>query len=409
MKKQTVQMNKSNPVSWVAFIWGCMTFMSVGVHYLGLFALLIAVISSGSYGQRFARLKDGLLLGALCLFTVWTLVVLALQDLWFDKTLSHLWHQGRIALTLALAASLSKAEATTALKGFLAGCIVVLCIAIMQHFQLVTVMDYWMHLNNAGTNKTIGAAILMSMLAGLLFAYTVHVDGRKRWFIALALLVVIAVIAFVLSKRTAMLTLVLGMLAVVIHAWRDQKWRWLSAVLVLILLMCWIWTVSPKLQGGFAQGLREVDDALVGNVKVESWNVRIQMIKHSWYMMIERPWLGWGIGSWNEQWKQRVPVEIADFNMPHNDALWMGAQAGIVGASSWLLLMLSGLSQTWRSRNWMGAAATAAICIATFASLVNNGTRDATIGIPMLWIMGVMISYSRDSLNHSMQRMPNGC
>jgi O-antigen ligase len=81
--------------------------------------------------------------------------------------------------------------------------------------------------------------------------------------------------------------------------------------------------------------------------------------------------------------------------MPHNDALWMGAQAGVVGAFSWMFLMLSGLWQTWKSRHWMGAAATASICIATFASLVNNGTRDATIGIPLLWIMGVMISYSR--------------
>jgi O-antigen ligase len=156
-----------------------------------------------------------------------------------------------------------------------------------------------------------------------------------------------------------------------------------------------IWTFSPKLQDGFAKGLKEVNDAFLGNVKVESWNVRIQMITHSWNMMIEQPWVGWGIGSWNEQWAQRVPVEIAGFNMPHNDALWMGAEAGIVGAIGWLFLMLSGLWQTWKSRHWMGAAATAAICIATFASLVNNGTRDATIGLPMLWLMGLLISRTR--------------
>ena len=395
MKKQTVQMNKSNPVSWVAFLWGCMTFMPVGVHYLGLFALLIAVMGTGSYGQRLARLQEGLMFGALCFFSLWALVVLAIQEQWFDKTLSHLWHQGRIVLTLALAASLSKAEAKAALKGFLVGSVVVLCIAMMQHFKLMNVMEFWAHLNDSGTNKTIGAAILMSMLAGLLFAYTLHADGGKRWISVLALVVVIATIAFIFSKRTAMLTIIIGMAVVVIHALRDQKLRLMTAVVLMIVLVGLIWTFSPKLQDGFAKGLKEVNDAFLGNVKVESWNVRIQMITHSWNMMIEQPWVGWGIGSWNEQWKQRVPVEISGFNMPHNDALWMGAQAGVVGAFSWMFLMLSGLWQTWKSRHWMGAAATASICIATFASLVNNGTRDATIGIPLLWIMGVMISYSR--------------
>jgi hypothetical protein len=29
---------------------------------------------------------------------------------------------------------------------------------------------------------------------------------------------------------------------------------------------------------------------------------------------------------------------------------------------------------------------------------VNNGTRDATIGLPMLWMVGVMISLARSSV-----------
>jgi len=93
----------------------------------------------------------------------------------------------------------------------------------------------------------------------------------------------------------------------------------------------------------------------------------------------------------------RVPQEITNFNMPHNDALWMGAQAGLLGGFLWIALMMSHLNGSWNIKNAWGASACAAILIAVFSSFVNNGTRDATIGLPMLWMVGVMISLARSS------------
>jgi hypothetical protein len=67
----------------------------------------------------------------------------------------------------------------------------------------------------------------------------------------------------------------------------------------------------------------------------------------------------------------------------------------VPGALAWLALMLSGLGVAWKAVGWQGAAAVGCIVIASFSSLVNNGTRDATIGLPMLWVMGLMISLAR--------------
>ncbi len=89
-----------------------------------------------------------------------------------------------------------------------------------------------------------------------------------------------------------------------------------------------------------------------------------------------------------------MPAEIAGFNMLHNDLLWMGAQCGVVASLAWLALMLSGLGLAWKACGWQGAAA-ACILVATFSALVNNGTLDATIGLPILWVMGVLISLTR--------------
>lgn len=223
-------------------------------------------------------------------------------------------------------------------------------------------------------------------------ARAAYTQGKNRWLYLLATLPILWVIIGVMSKRTAILGILIAAAVVVLHRSRTHKRVWVLLVAVASLLVFWVWHLSPSLQAQFSQGVREIQDALNGQVKVESWNVRIQMIEHTFDMMLERPLLGWGIGAWNHLWALRVPVEIAGFNMPHNDFLWMGAQGGILGGLLWLVLMTSGVRMAWRARSWCGAAAVAAIVVSTFSALVNNATRDATIGLPMLWVMGVLLS-----------------
>jgi O-antigen ligase len=198
-----------------------------------------------------------------------------------------------------------------------------------------------------------------------------------------------------MAKRTAMLGSLCAILVVLFHHWRDQKIRLAAGLASVVLLAIAAVSLSDALQTKFFQGIAELEGALAGKVSHESWNVRIQMARHTLDMIAEHPWTGWGIGSWNEQWRLRTSPEMAGYNMPHNDALWMGAQAGVLGGLSWLLLMTSGWSVAWKNRSWVGSAATAGICVATFSALINNATRDATIGLPMLWMMGVLVSLAK--------------
>ncbi len=385
----------TNPVGRIAFFWGLMAFMPVGMNYLGLFMLFGAVLWHQDVKTRWLRLWGSMMGPALLLFAGWTLLVLVLQPSWYVQSASNLWHGMRIFLTIALAASLSKNEALAALQGFMlsSACAVVLILA--YKFGVLDSHPYWQHLLEPGTNKSIGASILLCMFVAILVASALSSSGRSRWFTLLVALVVMVILVETLSKRTGMVACILALVCVTLHLWRKHKWRWALAVVALALSCVLLWITSPGLQAQFVQGIREVKEGLSGIVKVESWNVRIQMVKHTLDMVAERPLLGWGIGAWNNQWQARVPVEIAGFNMPHNDFLWMGAQAGWPGAVLWLALMLSGLGLAWKTQGWKGAAATACILIACFSALVNNGTRDATIGLPMLWVVGLLISFAR--------------
>jgi O-antigen ligase len=378
-------------------LWGLVVLLPVGMNYLALLLLVLAVFIQSDRAQRLARLRAHPMWWLLVLFILWTLVVLALQPAIYEETPSNLWHGGRIAVTLALGISLSQDEARLALLGFLISLALGLLVIAAYHAGITPDWGFWAHLTHPSTNKTISASILFSMLAAAAWVCASSQAGRARWVSSAVMVVALLVIVVALGKRTAMMGFFLAVLAVGVHQWRHHKLRLISALTLTSAAAALLIVSVPGVQGRLVQGVSEVQTAMAGSVDATSWGVRVQMIRHTSDMVVERPLTGWGIGAWNEQWRARVPTELAGFNMPHNDLLWMGAQAGVPGALLWLLLLLSGGWAAWRQRNWQGRAAFAVVVITASSALVNNATRDATIGLPMLWMMGVFLSLAETS------------
>jgi O-antigen ligase len=106
--------------------------------------------------------------------------------------------------------------------------------------------------------------------------------------------------------------------------------------------------------------------------------------------------MGWGIGGWTEQWHLRGPKLLADYNMPHNDFLWMGSQAGIPGSLSLLAIILTALWVAWRRNDLAGCRAFAAILIMLIATSLNSALRDAQIGLSLLWVTMVYLRLAQE-------------
>ena len=385
------------PVVVASFIWGLMAFMPVGVNYAAFFLLWGVVLMEGQMATRWHRLGHGIARFAGVAFLAWSLVVLCIQSKWYAESASNLWHVFRIPFTLFIASTLSWHESRAALTGFLLACTACVAMILGSYFHLTPTLEFWAHLTNAGTNKTIGASILMSMAFGVVLAQALYADQSRKWRWLSLSLVLFFTLVFAMLKRTAMVDLAIAVLVMAVFSARERPLYFWIALSLSMLFGAWLFSGEPGVPAKFAQGVEEVRSAFRGEVTLGSWNVRIQMLSRTYQMILEEPLWGWGIGSWNEQWRLRVPQEIAEFNMPHNDALWMGAQAGVLGGVLWMFLMLSQVNSIWKIRNAWGASACAAIFMATFSSLVNNGTRDATIGLPMLWMVGVLISLARES------------
>ena len=389
-------MSPNTLVRYVALFWGLVVFMPVGVNYLAFFALIAAMAVQGGRIERLRRVRSHLLFWPLAVYVVWTAVVLALQPAWYAETPSNLWHGARIVLTLALALALTHDEAVWAMRGFvLAAACSVLVIA--AHYTVgLPQLPVWRSLVAYAGNKSISNALLLSLLAGSALVVALAGAGRTRWVAMVVVLMLLCVIVFALPNRTSLLVVLCAVPAAAIHQWRDQK-RKLSALVAAAMVAAAVFVASvPPVRKGLTQGVEEVQQAAAGSVSLASWNLRAQMARHTIRMVWERPWMGWGIGAWNDQWRKRAPPLIADLNMPHNDLLWMGAQAGVPGALSWLAIMLAACRAGWRRQDLTGRLAFVAALTLLFSALVNSATRDGVIGLSLLWIVGLYLRLAAD-------------
>ncbi len=378
-------------VRFAALFWGLVVFMPVGVNYLAFFALIACMLALGGRMERLRRVREHPLFWPLAVYVLWTVLVLAFQPLRYAETPSNLWHGARIVLTLALALALTQDEAVWAMRGFvLAAACGLLVIA--AHFALgLPPPPVLKNLVEYAGNKSIANAVLLSLLAGSALVFALACAGRVRQVAVLVALLLLAVIVFALPNRTALLVVLLAVPAATIHQWRHRKRRMLVFVAVAVMASAVFVTVLPATRARLAQGVDEMEMAAAGEVARTSWNLRVQMARHTTRMMLERPWMGWGIGGWNDQWRKRAPPLIADLNMPHNDFLWMGAQAGVPGALSWLAIMLAACWAGWRRRDLTGRLAFVAALTLLFSALVNSATRDGVIGLSLLWIVGLYL------------------
>ena len=377
---------------YVAFFWSLVVFMPVGVNYLAFFSLILCMVVQSGRTERLQRIRSHLLFWPLAAYVLWTLVVLMFQPILYVQTASNLWHGARIALTLALALALTHDEAVWAMRGFVLA--VVASLIVIGLNQLIPLPNWaiWSSLIQVTGNKSIGVDLLLTVAAGS--AIVVALDTRPARSRALALVfagLALTVVIAALPNRTSQIIILMMPIAVAWHQWREHGARLLLTWAGLVILSGGLVAGVPAIQDRLVGGLHDIHQAATGTWSHDSWGIRLQMYRNTAAMVTEQPVTGWGIGGWTSQWQQRVPAEFAGYNMPHNDYLWMGAQAGIPGALALLAVLVAGCVTGWKRRDATGRMAFAAALTVLLAATVNSATRDANIGLSLLWVLGLYL------------------
>jgi O-antigen ligase len=381
-------MRRAPLVCWVALFWGFAVFFPIGLNYAAFVALAAALAWQGDWRVRVQRLRAQPNWWPAWLFLGWGLLVL-MAGAHYPETGSNAFHGLRIVLTLALALALSRDEALWALRGFWAGIAVALVLAGLHLTLGLPSNLLWDSIVRYGGNKSLSNAVLMALAAstGLLLLPLLH--GHQRAWALLLATGALAVLGAVLHSRTAWLIVILGLLAGLLHQLRAQRQRqWLTIVMAVALTLG-AGLLVPGIRDRLALGAQEITSAYSGEQvsQTSSWGVRFRMYTETLAMVRERPVAGWGIGGWSAQWKARVEPELASANMPHNDFLWMGAQAGLPGALLLLWLVAAGLPRAWRQHDMGGRLAAVALLSMLVAVATNSALRDASIGLSVWFVV----------------------
>ncbi|MDB5731442.1 MAG: O-antigen polymerase [Variovorax sp.] len=382
-------MQRSHIVRPAAMVWGAVVYMPVGVNYLGFALVLAALLLAGQWRERASRVRAHALWWPVAAYVAWTFIVLALGP-HYPQTPSNLAHGLRIAATLLMALALTREEALWALRGFVAVTLLNLVMIALYYTVGFPVYEAWRGTLMEVGNKSISNALLFAVFgasaAVLGFAWL----AARRWgpaVAAFAFPVAVAVVdATALISRTAVLGLLVAVALAALHQWRRRLHLVAPALLLGGALAAAALWQAPAIQTKMALGLQELEAAQAGAVSKGSWVIRFYMYRDTARMIADRPLAGWGIGGWTDQWHLRGPALLADSNMPHNDFLWMGAQAGVPGALSLLVIMGVGLWLAWHRRDLTGRLALVAMLVLMLATSVNSALRDAQIGLSLLWV-----------------------
>jgi O-antigen ligase len=391
-----------NPMPWrlravslAAMLWGFVLFMPVGMNYLAAGLTLIAMAVAGDWRARAERFRGSALLWPLVALAAWVLLILLLRP-HYEETGIALWHHFRIWITLVSTVLLSADEAKAAVRGFMAATLLALLAVLLQLAGLPD-LGVLHHVTVMKGNKSINDALLFTLAGASAAVFGLAQFGPERWrwkpaTLAFALTIVAGLLAaFALPSRTSLVGLVIAVLGACVHQWRGHLRALVVAVCVTGALAGGLIWATPSVQQKFTLGVEELNAARVGEVSEGSWVVRSIMYRETARMMLDRPLAGWGLGSWTPQWHSRGPALLANYNMPHDDFLWMGAEMGLPGLLVLLSIFLAGIAMAWRRRDLTGRMGFAAILLMSVATLVNSALRDAAIGLSLPWIVFVYL------------------
>lgn len=395
--KSRIASGADRAIVGVAMLWGACLLIPIGMQYLCLFLLVLLMILSGRFKSSWLRYRqERFFLTAVLAFIGITFLTLLTQDRYYPETPANLWHGLRIIITLIVALSLKPEEAMSVFKAAVIGITVISVVVILNRLGWLGLIHPKLPKYVPKGNEWITMSVLLSAVSVWSLAYCLQRAVLIRWALLLGLGALLMVV-LVMDQRTAWVTLVLGIGAIFLATWRKYPQRLLAASLSLCALVAIAWMTIPQVREKFELGMLEVEQSMnQKNVhSAGSMVIRYHMYSKTAQMIQDKPLTGWGIGGWTTQWKARIDPILHGSNMPHNDFLWMGAQSGLPGAFIWLALMFSLAWLGWKQRTPEGHLAFAFAGMALVNALVNSGTRDAAMGLPLLFMVGCSMAWSR--------------
>ncbi|MEP6969945.1 MAG: O-antigen ligase family protein [Betaproteobacteria bacterium] len=388
-------------VRFAALSWGFCAFFPVGVMYLNLLLMALAIVLTPGLSDRVRVLRASPLLSPLLLMLAWTLLA-ALVGGMFPDLPTRVFHVFRVVLVLCLALMLTRQEARHALLGLLVGALFASALVAVHHAWGLPEWAIWRSLIAPHNNFSSGNMMTMAIAAGVAVCLALRPNAEDRWLAFAAAIGLGTTVALHAVSRNAQVLLVLAPMTAIVY--RFRSWRAVLAGSVLLAtLVVLAWHLSPTIERRFAEISSNLHTMTAESRYNTSIGVRWRMDEEAFAAMVEHPVFGQGVGSWSPNWQrvwaqldQQLPPDestrFAEINNPHNDFLLAGMETGVPGLLIvfWLFWRLIRIG--WRQRNTAGGITVMMAVSIAASAMVNAPLRDAALGMTLLWLLGASVA-----------------
>jgi O-antigen ligase len=370
-------------------------FFPVGLMYVGLVLLIVAWLLSGNFLKKWQAVRINPLFYSL----VAMLAIVAFNAAFLSQENVRRWPalvHYLIFLFLLLFISLGTGEwQTRAKKIFLAGALYGTSVYYLTHLGLLPDWRIFKNYASYGGNKSIALGIFLSIAAAwLLNEAMAQVEKRLAWLGIAAYGYIALAVLFLATTRTGMLLFfILSLMVVIRHI--TLSLRGLALALSVVMVAGLAWQLSQQLRERTLVTIHAVQAFTKGEMGTGQGN-RLQFVQKTGEMILEKPFLGHGIGSWLAQYPVRAQgLETSEMSTPHNDYLLYGAELGAVGLLALLGVFFSVLRIAWRSGGTRGMQLLVIGAAFVIGSAFNAILRDWKFGLPMVILLAVALTGSK--------------
>lgn len=367
-------------------------FFPVGIMYVAVLLFLFAWLWSGEFASRWRTVRSSSVFAPIVLL----IGVVYADAIFLSADNTHRWSglvHYQIFLFLLLFISIGGgAWQQQAKKFFYAGALYGASVFYLAHVGIVPDWIIFKNYTNYEGNKSISLGIFLAISAACLLNEAIEQsDPRKKsGLIFCYAYIAIAVLFFAITRTGILLLFFLSGIVVVCQLAFNRRGQ--GVAFVAAILICTAWQFSSGAHERMKVTFQALSAYTQGEVGTGQGN-RLQFVKFTGQMILEKPLLGHGVGSWLQQYPQRAQgLETAAMTTPHNDYLLYAAELGIAGLIALLGVLANFILIARRIGGQRGTLVLLITSALIVGSLFNAILRDWKFGMPMMILLAMAIA-----------------
>ena len=269
---------------------------------------------------------------------------------------------------------------------------VIFCFAKLGWLPDWTVFSYY---HQYAGNKSISLGIFMAITAAWMLNEAFDASDRRTM---LAYLVAYAftewvVVQFAVTRTGTLMVYLLSALVIL----RRFKFNPRSLVIAAAVTGVIIGVISSNGDGNRRlQGVGTAITALQDGSAVTGESNRLQFLRVTGAMIAEKPFIGFGIGGWRQEYPVRAQgLETAFMSTPHNDYLLYGSELGVIGLILLAWIFGSLVRESLRAKSTKSTALLLVMVALIVSSMFNAMLRDWRFGVPLMLMIAIAYRDSR--------------